>query len=325
MRRASLNILLALACIGVFCMEAAGQQRVSVGFWNVENLFDTIPSRFYDDSGYTPQGRLKWNTEKYRTKLQNLARVIDDAGFDILGLAEVENEAAVRDLVAALSDDYNYIHRTSADYRGIDHALLYKGDKFFPERSALIRSGYTREFLHVRGELPGGTVGLLVCHLPSKQSSASLRREAMRRLAEVADSLMRHDAGAKLIVMGDFNCDPSEKLFRAVFGRRANNGLLRNAMLYAPLKSPADGGFGSYAWDGRWYLFDNILLSPRFVLGEGLRYRESGVFVREYMLAGDRAATAARRNWPNRTFSSGRHTAGFSDHLPVYVILEAAK
>ena len=75
----------------------AGQQKVSVGFWNVENLFDTIPSRFYNDLDYTPGGRLKWDTSKYRTKLSNLARVTDNSGFYVAGLAEVENEAVLGD------------------------------------------------------------------------------------------------------------------------------------------------------------------------------------------------------------------------------------
>lgn len=293
--------------------RVAAQQRASVGFWNVENLYDTIPSLFYDDMSYTPGGRLAWNTERYETKLSNLSRVIGDAGFDVLGLAEVENEGVVRDLVNILADDYNYVHFTSGDRRGIDLALLYKGDKFFPERAALINSGATREFLHVKGELIGEKVNILVCHLPSKSSSREYRERAMGRLAAVADSL-RKNGVAKLIVMGDFNCGPGERLFRKTFGRRSG-GFFTGQMLYGAVDTGR--GTGSYAWDDKWMLFDNILLSMPFVYGEGLMFEHGGVFVRAYMLSDE---AGRRRGYPLRTFSSGRYTAGYSDHLPVYAV-----
>ena len=81
--------------------------------YNVENLFDTISSPFRNDSDFTPSGRYRWDAERYRTKLSRIARTIDDAGFDIVALAEVESERAVRDLTATLADDYNFIHRTN--------------------------------------------------------------------------------------------------------------------------------------------------------------------------------------------------------------------
>ena len=51
----------------------------------------------------------------------------------------------------------------------------------------------------------------------------------------------------------------------------------------------------------------------------------SGPFVRSYMLANGRndAPRGNRGNYPARTFTSGIYTAGYSDHLPVYIVLEA--
>lgn len=54
-------LFLLLAASG---LSAAGQQKVSVGFYNTENLFDTIPSTFYDDKDFTPSGRNRWNSER---------------------------------------------------------------------------------------------------------------------------------------------------------------------------------------------------------------------------------------------------------------------
>lgn len=315
-------LLILLLCMGFTALYGGrpGQPRksVSIAFWNTENLFDTLPSGFYDDSEYTPEGAYNWDTERYTRKLRNMARVIGDMGADVMGLAEVENEAVVRDLVSTLSDDYNYIHRTSGDWRGIDVALIYKGDKFFPDRVRLIGSSSSREFLHVGGTLLGERVDLLVCHLPSKPNPRDYRERAMDRLREVADSLRGADRDSKLIVMGDFNCDPSERLFRQTIGRRSG-GFYDRAMLYAAI-TEGSGPSASYAYDGRWYLLDNIMLSAGAIYGEGLLYETGGVFVRDYMIAGE-GVPLTRRGYPLRTFTSGRYTAGYSDHLPVYVIL----
>ncbi|MEI2986224.1 MAG: hypothetical protein V8T61_04150 [Alistipes inops] len=185
--------------------DAAAQHRkVSAAFYNVENLFDTISSPFRNDSDFTPSGRYRWDAERYRTKLSRIARTIDDAGFDIVALAEVESERAVRDLTATLADDYNFIHRTTSDRRGIDIALLYKGDKFFPSEVSQIPSGTSREFLFVRGDLIGHETGLLVCHLPSKFNDKSYRTGAAVRLAAVADSLLCKAGCERLLDHGRF-------------------------------------------------------------------------------------------------------------------------
>lgn len=303
--------------------DAYAQRRASVAFWNVENLYDTIPDSRRNDRDYTPDGRLGWNTERYRNKLQNLARVIGNMNPDVLGLAEVENETALRDLVNTLREDYNYIHFESGDRRGIDLALIYKGDRFFPERQRLIKSHTGRQFLLVRGALLDEEINILVCHLPSKLSTERSRERAMQRLAEVADSLQANDS-AKLIVMGDFNCDPSERLFRRVFGENTAE-FYHDRALYGAVRGGNITAV-SYAWDGSWSLLDNILICSELATPPsdgGIVFRTGSVFVRDYMLFIPENGVARKRaGYPIRTFTSGRYTGGFSDHLPVYIILE---
>lgn len=318
----SRRALVALVPLLFSLLTATGQQRVCIAFYNVENLNDTIPSRFYDDGDFTPTGKYRWDTERYGRKLSNISRVIGDMDPCILGLAEVENEEVVRDLVMALREDYNYIHRTSGDSRGMDLALLYKGDRFIPASVRLLASTASREFLLIKGELLGEEVSILLCHLPSKANRRAYRESAMEALARTADSLVKHDPSRKLIVMGDFNADPSEKVFRSAFGP-VNGGFHTRSMFYGAVNGPLSGGFGSYAYGNRWYLFDNILLSFGFVYGEGLGFGSGGVFVREYMLtnAPSDAINRGRKGYPFRTVTAAAYTGGFSDHLPVFAIL----
>lgn len=235
-----LRCLLLLLCLGLPFGVSAQYRQVSVGFYNTENLFDTVPSPFYNDREFTPDGAKGWDTERYRRKLANLARVIDDGGFDLIALAEVENEAVIRDLVASLDDAYCYIHRSSSDRRGID----------------------------------------------------------------------------RLIVAGDLNGELSEPPLRQAFDYR-RDGTLDGGHLHDALHATGIRG-GSYCWNGRWLTYDHILVSQALHTGDGLRLRSGGIFIRDYLL--DRSPN--RTNFPRRTFSGNRYVGGYSDHLPVFIVLE---
>ena len=87
-----------ICIIGLFLLTyASTHAQVSpvgtVGFYNVENLFDTINDPMTIDEEYLATGSNKWTEERYQSKLNNMSRVIADmaSGVDILGLSEVEN------------------------------------------------------------------------------------------------------------------------------------------------------------------------------------------------------------------------------------------
>lgn len=191
------RIIGTLLAAGVFLTAAAqrprtgirpqtGDRRVQTGiaFYDVDRIYDTLPALFYDDEEYTPQGRRHWDTERYRCKIRNTAAVIDSMGLEIVALWGVENEAVVRDLAAACRGDYSYIHRTLNTLDGMDFALLYYGDRFFPH---YVEPG--RRYLYVEGTLGRDTVGLVLC--------------AENRMAEwVVGDLREERPAARLVVMG---------------------------------------------------------------------------------------------------------------------------
>ena len=191
---ALLLLLLTAACL----LTAAAQRprtgirpqtndrRVQTGiaFYDVDKIYDTLPALFYDDEEYTPEGRRHWDTERYRRKIRNTAAVIDSMALEIVALWGVENEAVVRDLVAACRGDYTYIHRTLNTLDGMDFALLYYGDRFFPH---YVEPG--RRYLYIEGTLGRDTVGLVLC--------------AENRMAEwVVRDLREERPSARLVVLG---------------------------------------------------------------------------------------------------------------------------
>lgn len=68
-------LLAALLLSGIRC--ALAQPRIGIAYCDLDHLYDTIPALFYDDSDYTPGGRLAWDTERYRRKIARTAAVID--------------------------------------------------------------------------------------------------------------------------------------------------------------------------------------------------------------------------------------------------------
>ena len=151
---------LALISVGVVFLfaicESYGQKRTGIAFYDVDKLYDTIPSIFYDDDDYTPNGKLTWTDLRYRDRVELVASVVDSMAMEVVLLYGVESEDVVRDIVAAASDDYSYIHRTRNSFDGMDFALLYYGDQFFPEYTHAGRS-----HLYVEGLLTGRRVALL--------------------------------------------------------------------------------------------------------------------------------------------------------------------
>ena len=123
-------LLAALLLSGIRCVLA--QPRIGIAYCDLDHLYDTIPALFYDDSDYTPGGRLAWDTERYRRKIARTAAVIDSMRMPLVALWSVENEAVVRDIAAACRGDYSYLHQTLNSLDGMDFALLYYGDLFDP-------------------------------------------------------------------------------------------------------------------------------------------------------------------------------------------------
>jgi endonuclease/exonuclease/phosphatase family metal-dependent hydrolase len=228
----------------------------------------------------------------------------------------------VRDLVGALKTDYNYIHRTSGDSRGIDQALLYKGDKFFPdaddEAVRLLPSGMGREFLSVRGELRGGRrVELVVCHMASKLNAATLRRRNMQALRAALGRILAADPCAAVIVMGDMNATPDDRMVRDVFGPVDDP----SNVMHAPHAAGRSAREGSYSYRGRRYLYDWMIVSPAVASGEALRVEGCGVFARDFMTESARGSGGTKTVRPHRTFSGGDYRGGASDHLPVWMVV----
>jgi len=169
-------------------IQAQEQVKVAaIGFYNVENLFDTEDDPDIWDEEFTPDGKKAWTEDKYKEKITNMAYVISQMGKDltpngvsILGLSEIENRKVVEDLLQdpQIKDrGYEIVHYDSPDFRGIDVGLIYNPDHYKVTKSTPInvdisvgdRKRTTRDILHVEGMFDGEPLHILVNHWPSRR------------------------------------------------------------------------------------------------------------------------------------------------------------
>ena len=125
-----------------------GEEPLSIGFWNVENLFDLENDPNKNDDEFAIGGRKNVNQEIYDLKIKHCSEVLFDLDADILGLCEIENSKVLNDLNIAYKErDYSIIHYDSPDNRGIDNALFYDKNRFSVISSKAILNRLKKQIL----------------------------------------------------------------------------------------------------------------------------------------------------------------------------------
>lgn len=109
-------------------------------YYDVDRLYDTAESPFYNDSDFTPEGKYRWDEQRYLRKVEQVAARIDSTRCEVVALYGVENEQVVRDIASRLQGDYAYLHRTLNAFDGMDFALLYFADCCEPLHAEPMRS-----------------------------------------------------------------------------------------------------------------------------------------------------------------------------------------
>ena len=294
-------------------------------FYNVENLLlpDAPPVHSADP---TISGLRNWDDRKYRQKLNKIAHVAEliSASEGVLpmlfGVAEIQGEKALTDVLELpFFKAFRAVHFPSADKRGIDVALLYDPEKVEILSSKTIRlteeSGQvfdTRDILHVRLGFCNEIFNAYVLHFPSrkdKDANFGLRENLVRRLA--ADIAQNSNSEA-VILMGDFNCNPDDKMLLPIFENNSGK------QIFNPFADLYTNGIYSTFHNKSGQTFDQIMLSEHFQQSDfPLKFTAAKVFSHEKLRSSNRKL--AQR--PARTYAGKRYLGGYSDHFPVITVL----
>lgn len=317
----------------------------TIGFYNVENLFDYERDLKIWDADWTPEGKNNWTREKYEDKIEKIARVISEIGNeltqttpDIIGLAEVENVTVLEDLVnqpPLLLSNYGIIHYNSRDRRGIDVAFLYKKDIFLPthhqafpllleQENDSLKRFYSRDQLLVKGVLDDEEIHFIVTHWPSRAGGEKFsepnRIKAANLTRKIVDSIQAQNKTAKIIVMGDFNDTPRNKSIKEILLSTDSKEHIAEEKLFNPFEKMEKQGMGTIAYRDKWALFDQILCSAELVKNDdytSYRFYKAGIFNKNYL----QIRRGKYKGYPSRSFQNSIYTGGYSDHFPVLVYL----
>ena len=341
-----LLVLALLIGAGVAFSQEKKFSLYGVGFYNLENLFDTCHDEGHNDYQFLPDGQYKWTGLKYSNKLKNMARVLSEMGTDklpgigcaVIGVSEVENAKCMEDLCnqePLKARGYKFVHVEGPDYRGVDCALIYNPRLFQVRDVKLVPYVYvlekdsarnTRGFLTVSGTMAGEHVVVVVNHLPSRGAGSFYREEGGRQLRIVKDSLAKADPQAKIIIMGDMNDDPHDKSMAVSLGAQRKIKNVEKGGLWNPWWDTLVNGTGTLMYDGKWNLFDQIILSQTLLDQNKkkdystLKYFAHQIFRRDYLFQKE----GKYKGNTLRTHAGGVWLNGYSDHLPtvVYVVKE---
>ncbi len=343
MRLKKICTLSALLLISVSLFSQTGKQSYKmaiIGFYNLENLFDTIDNPSVNDEEFLPAGAKNYNTKIYLDKLNKLANVISEIGADqtpdgvaLLGVAEVENDTVLNHLVQhplLAKRNYRVMHYDSKDARGIDVGLLYNPKYFKIEASAALYvqlpggskdAYFTRDILWVKGLLDGEPIHVYVNHWPSRsggeERSAPARNAAALVCRSHMDSMLKLEPDAKFIVMGDLNDDPVNHSVAGIIGAKPKIKDVKAGGMFNPWTGYYKKGIGTLAYQDAWGLFDQILISYPWLSKDqtGFFFYQTHIFKKEYMVEN----VGKYKGYPMRTWDGNRYRGGYSDHFPTYL------
>ncbi|WP_228236767.1 endonuclease [Allomuricauda sp. M10] len=313
----------------------SSKNKYTVAFYNLENFFDTTDDPYSLDDDFTPKGFKRWTESRFWNKVGKISRAIASIGLDdspippvLVGIAEVENKSVIKALLQSKNlkgIPYDFVHFDSPDERGIDTALIYNKEHFqvlHAETLPLIVANtngdrdLTRDILYIHGKLHEEEVHVFVNHWPSRREGAEITSYKRVKAAEtILQRLEKMDEEfPNCIVMGDFNDDPNSESIQT---------LMNSKRFINPMKSLLSPISGSANYKGEWNLFDQILVSHSFLNYEP----DTHGFVKAAVFA-PRFLSEWRGKYkgnPFRTFGGGDYLGGYSDHFPVYVVLEEYK
>ena len=305
--------------ISLFALSCSSPIKpLSIGYWNVENLFDIFDDPIKNDEEFSIGGRKNVTQEIYELKIQQSAEVLRDLNLDVLGLSEVENVIVLEDLNFTYKErNYKIIHFDSPDERGIDNALLYDPNYFKvisskPIPNTLPSGDKTRDILYVKGLYADELIHLFVNHWPSNYGG---REKSIPKTAATAQLLVREissilslNPSAEIILVGDFNEDPDEMNVQSLKTIGLNS--LMEPMLGVPKK-------GTYVYRGEDLFYDQIIIHESLRDREGLALVSNSTYILD--LPKYRQQEGNYKHFPYRFWAGNNLLGGYSDHLAIRI------
>ncbi len=311
-------------------------QEFTIGFYNLENMFDTIDDPKVIDEEFLPGSANQWNTERYQQKLNHISEAVislnNHTGVDLLGVSEVENRGVLEDLLKTgnlKNSNYEIVHYDSPDARGIDVALLYNKKKFKLLASKPIKVSYdelgfaTRDILWATLLIGKDTLNVFVNHWPSRRGGTELSDPKRVAAATILNTYLKNlfaNSNAHVVIVGDFNDEPNNKSVSEILAPYDKPQENCSTCLVNPMIDLKKKGLGTHYFRGHYETFDQIIFTSNLSLPAFWHsdYNAVRIFKEDFIMKTDSVKNIKQ---PSRTFEGPHYNGGYSDHLPVYATL----
>jgi endonuclease/exonuclease/phosphatase family metal-dependent hydrolase len=309
-------------------------QQYLILSYNVENFFDTINDP-ENDEDFTPKGKLQWDSKKYFEKSQHIAEVISTVTKQLdyplfIGLIEVEHLSCLETLSkeSSLQNKYTPLLIEGEDERGIDVGCLYDANRFkknevLTHTITLPDNDKTRPILEVNGTIEGQPFSFFINHWPSRsggtEKSAPLRMLASETLQKAIAERKKTQPNCQIICMGDFNDHPNDPSVLSL-AEQISSCPMSNLM--TPMMAPEKG---SHFYKGEWGFLDQFIISKEMAsINKSCEKSNWCVTQPGVPLCYDFLMYTNKQNEksPARTYVGDSYKGGYSDHLPILMILE---
>ncbi len=304
----------------------------TIAFYNLENFFDTIDDPLTMDDDYTPKGIMHWVKKRYFSKSAKIGKTISRIGKPetgkapvIIGVAEIENKKVLKDIIhsrALKKYSYDIVHYESADLRGMDVGLIYNKKSFELSESKVFpvelynnkgEAYKTRDILYCKGRLYKQDVHIFVNHWPSRREgdleSNQKRILASRILRQQIDYIKYEEENPYIIILGDFNANPTEKSIKNII----QNDFFNPAMSFFKKHK------GSAFHHKTPLMYDQMMFTYNFTNPSSyLRFKYFSIYKAGFLTTWK----GKFKSLPFRTYIGRKYQNGYSDHFPVYSILD---
>src|SRR6188472_2471882 len=106
MTRSLLTFAILITSISAGYAQKENFKPSLIGFYNLENFYDTVNNPKVDDEEFLPNSERHYNSRIFLDKVERLSSVIEQMGTDLnpdglalLGVAEIENDTVLNILV----------------------------------------------------------------------------------------------------------------------------------------------------------------------------------------------------------------------------------
>lgn len=313
-------------------------------WWNLENLFDVFDSpRRPDWLKKTLKSELKgWTEDVLAKKLSNLVSIIkkfnNNTGPDILGVCEIENEYVMQKLAEKLNNNvnriYSVLHKDTKDNRGIDIAFIYDsvkydqtGDLFSLE---IMKRNATRDVLQVTFKTKkGNEITILGNHWPARMGGQYESEPYRIMVGETVSYWIERIQEKKgeehpIVLMGDFNDEPFNRALTDYLLSSNNKQKVlsaKNPYLFNLMYEFLSRNIGTHVYGSEINILDQFMVSKSIVSASNkFPFKIENVEIINFP-----ELTKGKYNTPirfSRPSNSDYNPDGYSDHLPVKLILK---